>query len=116
VSIGLRDSADYQRRALWVALAVGLFVAFGGGGFGFFGGGDLQIWLFIANRLVFGLSLLLCLLLVVPELRARLGGPFRSEPGLFAWAFAALVVGLLLIIAGGIDAALDALDEERPFS
>jgi hypothetical protein len=117
VSIAPRDSADYERRGLWVGLAAGLFLVFGGTGFSFFGGpGDLQIWLFVANRLALGVSLLLCLALVVPELRARLGRRFGSEPTLFALAFAAMVAALLLLIASGIEEALDALDEERPFS
>jgi hypothetical protein len=33
----------------------------------------------------------------------------------FAWAFAFLALGVLLAIAAGIEAAIDALDEEVPF-
>jgi hypothetical protein len=111
-----RHSPDYQRRGLWLGLAVALVIALGGGGFSYFAGGKVQVWLFVANRVALGLSLLLCLVLVVPELRARLGTRFRSEPTVFAWAFAALVLGLLLAIVSGIEAAIDSLDEDSPFN
>jgi hypothetical protein len=117
VSVERRELSDHQRRALWLGVAVAVVIALGGGGGGFtyFVGGKLHVWLFVANRVALGLSLLLCLVLVVPELRSRLGARFRSEPTVFAWAFAALVLALLLAIASGIEAAIDSLDEDLPF-
>ena len=116
MSVERRELSDHQRRALWLGVAVAVVIALGGGGgFTYFGGGKLQVWFFVANRVALGLSLLLCLVLVVPELRSRLGARFRSEPTVFAWAFAALVLALLLAVASGIEAAIDSLDEDIPF-
>jgi heme A synthase len=115
--MSVEPGIDYERRGLWLGLAVALVIALGGvrGGFGFFGVEDLQLWLFAATHVALGLSLILCLLLVVPDLRIRLGPRFRSERGLFEWAFAFLVVALLIALVSGIEASLDAIDEERPF-
>jgi hypothetical protein len=108
---------DYQQRGLWLGLAGALVIAFGGGspGFAFYGGQQLQVWLYVASRVVLAFSLVLCLLLVVPDLRARLGDRFRSESTVFAWAFAFLVVALLISIVSGIEGAIDSLDEDTPF-
>lgn len=113
--MSLERGTDYERRGLWLGLAVALVIALGGGGFGFtyFGDQKLQIWLFVASRMALGLSLLLSLL-VVPELRARLGARFRSEPRVFAWAFGLLVLALLISIAAAIQVAIDSLDEDLP--
>jgi hypothetical protein len=105
---------DYQQRGLWLAFAVALVIAFGGGG-QFFGSHEIQIWLYMASRVALALSLLLCLLLVVPDLRTRLGDRFRSGPTLFGWAFAFLVAALLISIVSSIEGAIDALGEDRPF-
>ena len=71
---------DYQQRGLWLGLASAVVIAFGGGSLGgFFGGGDLQVWFFVANRVALAISLLLCLLLVIPDLRARLGTTFAPN-------------------------------------
>jgi hypothetical protein len=112
--VSVERGTDYERRALWLGLAVALIASFGSGG-AFFGDGDLQIWLFIASRVALGLSLLLSLLLVVPELRAPLGQRFRSQQRVFAWAFGLLVLALLIAIASSVEAAIDALDEDLPF-
>jgi hypothetical protein len=113
--MSVEPGIDYERRGLWLGLAVAIVVALGvgRGSFGFFGNQDLQLWLFAASHVALGFSLILCLLLVVPELRTRLGPRFRSERGLFTWAFVFLVVALLIALVSGIEAALDALDDER---
>ena len=114
MTVERRDpSADYSQRGLWLALVIALVVTFGGGG-AFYGGHEIQIWLYMASRVALGLSLLLCLLLVIPDLRARVGDRFRSERNVFALAFAVLVVALLISIASSIEGAIDALGEE-PF-
>ena len=117
MTVERRDSPrDYQQRGLWLGLAGALVIALGGGSLGvFYGGHDLQVWLYVASRVALALSLFLCLLLVIPDLRARLGDRFRSEPTVFGWAFAFLVAALLISIISGIEAAIDSLDEDTPF-
>jgi hypothetical protein len=112
-----RRDPGYEPRSLWLALVVGLVVVLrlGSPGFSIYGGQDLQVWLYVASSVALGLSLLLCLLLLVPELRARLGPRFRDERGVFAWAVGLFVLGLLITIAAGIEAAIDSLDEDPPF-
>jgi hypothetical protein len=106
---------DYQQRGLWLGLAGALVIASGGGG-AFFGGHEIQIWLYVASRVALALSLVLCLLLVIPDLRTRLGDRFRSEPTVFGWAFTCLVGGILISIVSGIEGAIAALlDEDTPF-
>ena len=114
--MSLERGTDYERRGLWLGLSVAVVIAFGGGvtGFAYFGERDVQVWLFVANRVALGISLLLSLLLVVPELRRRFGR-LRSERVLFAWAFGFLVLGLLISIGAAVEGAIEALDEEVPF-
>ena len=116
--MSVERGTDYERRGLWLGLAVGLVIGLGGGStfFGYLGAHKLQIWLFVASRVALGLSLLLSLLLVAPELRARLGPRFRSEPRVFARAFGMFVLALLISIAAAIQGAIDSLDEDLPFN
>jgi hypothetical protein len=115
VSVG--PGTDYERRGLWLALVVGLVVVLrlGSPGFSIYGGQKLQVWLYIASSAALGLSLLLCLMLLVPDLRARLGPRFREERMVFSWAVGLFVLGLLITIAAGIEGAIDSLDEDTPF-
>ena len=69
----------------------------------------------MTSRVALALSLLLCLLLVIPDLRMRLGDRFRSEPNVFGWAFAFLVAALLVSIVSSIEGAIGALGEDSPF-
>jgi hypothetical protein len=118
MTVERRDSPrDYQQRGLWLGVAAALVIALGAGtpGFALYGGQTLQVWLYVASRVALALSLVLCVLLVVPDLRARLGNRFRSEPTVFGWAFALLVVALLISIISGIEGAIDSLDEDTPF-
>ena len=109
---------DLERRSLWLALAVGLIVIFRSAspGFVYFGRGrDLQLWLSVASLIAFGLSLCLCLLLVVPELRARVGQRFRDRGLVFSWSFGLFILGMVITIAAAVEAAIDLLDEDTPF-
>ena len=114
MSVG--PGTDYEGRGLWLGLAVAVVFALGGGapGFSFFGDRDLQIWLFVASRIALGLSLVLGFLLVVPEVRRRLGQQFRSERTVFAWAFGFLVLAILISVVAAVEGAINSLDEDFP--
>jgi hypothetical protein len=114
VSLERRDP-DYERRSLWLALVVGLIVALRPPRFATGGGQDLQIWLYVVSSAALGVSLLVCLLLLVPEVRERLGPRLRDERNVFAMAVAFFVLGLLITIVAGIESAIDLLDEDTPF-
>jgi hypothetical protein len=109
---------DYEGRALWLGLVGGLVTVFRAGARGFvgLGGGhvDFQIWMYALSLVAFGLSVCLCLLLVVPEWRAKLG-PLRQERPVYGWAFALFVLGVVLTVVAFAEGAIDALDEEQQF-
>jgi hypothetical protein len=109
-----RPDAGYERRSLWLGIAIALVVAWRGP-FAYFGDKDLQVWLYVASAVALGLSLVLCVLLIVPEFRARVLPQFRSERAMFSWAFALFVLGIVITIAAEIQGAIDSLDEDRPF-
>jgi membrane protease YdiL (CAAX protease family) len=114
VSIAPRDS-DYERRSLWLALAVGLVVVLRPPRFATGPGQDLQIWLYVVSSAALGVSLLLCLLFLIPGVRERFGPRLRDERNVFAMAVAFFVLGLLITIVAGIESAIDLLDEDTPF-
>jgi hypothetical protein len=115
-----RAPRDHEGRGLWLALVAGLVTVFRAGarGFASVGGGghvDFQIWLYVLSLVAFGLSVCLCLLLVVPDLRARLGPRLREERPVFAWAFGLFVLGIALTVVAFAEGAIDSLDEESQF-
>lgn len=110
---------DYEGRALWLGLVGGLVTVFRAGARGFsgLGGGhvDFQLLMYVLSLVAFGLSVCLCLLLVVPEWRAKLGARLRQERSVYAWAFALFVLGVALTVIAFAEGAIDALGEENQF-
>jgi hypothetical protein len=114
-----RAPRDYEGRSLWLALVAGLVLVFRAGarGFATAGGGghfDFQVWLYVLSLVAFGLCVLLCLPLAVPELRARLGPQLHERP-LFGWAFGLFALGIVLTVVAFAEGAIDSLDEDQPF-
>jgi hypothetical protein len=110
---------DYEGRALWLGLVGGLVTVFRASSRGFsgLGGGhvDFQIWMYVLSLVAFGLSVALCVLLVVPEWRAKLGPRVREERPVYTWAFSLFVLGVVLTVIAFAEGAIDALDEENQF-
>src|ERR671924_519867 len=103
------DLHDYERRSLWLVLAVGLAVILRNPGFvGYAGHKTFQIWTYVASLVAFGLSICLGLLLVIPELRARLGR-LRDEGLVFAWAAGLFALGIVITIVAFCQLAIDSL-------
>jgi hypothetical protein len=114
-----RAPGDYEGRALWLALVAGLVLVFRAGARGFaLAGGtghvDFQIWMYVLSLVAFGVCVVLCLPLVVPELRAKLGPQFRDRR-LFSWAFGLFALGVVLTVVAFAEGAIDSLDENQPF-
>jgi hypothetical protein len=117
VTVEPRGAQDYERRSVWLALAVGLAVILRSPGFVGYGGDHhkFQVWAYVASLIAFGLSVCLCLLLLVPEVRARLGRRLREDRLAFVWALGLFVVGILITIVSFAELAIDSLDEDTPF-
>jgi hypothetical protein len=118
--LGERPGAapDYERRCLWLAVVTGVILVLRGAPtYGFvLGSNDVQIWLFVASVIAFGLCIALCLPAVVPEVRARLRWPaLREQQSLFKWAFVLFFVGLVITTAAYVEAAISSLDNPSPF-
>jgi hypothetical protein len=119
MTVETRTSQDYEGRAFWLALVAGLVLVFRAGarGFALAGGSghvDFQIWMYVLSLVAFGVCVLLCLPLVIPELRAKLGPQLRDRR-LSAWAFGLFALGVVLTVVAFAEGAIDSLDEERQF-
>jgi hypothetical protein len=115
-----REVRDFEGRALWLGLVGGLVTVFRASarGFSSLGGGghvDFQLVLYALSLVAFGLSVALCVLLVVPEWRAKLGPRVRQERPVYTWAFALFAVGVVLTVIAFVEGAIDALGEETQF-
>jgi drug/metabolite transporter (DMT)-like permease len=118
--LGERPGAapDYERRSLWLAVVTGLVLVLRGGpSSGFvYDPDDLQVWLFVASVVAFGLCVVLCLLAVVPEFRSRFRRPaLREQPSLFKWAFVLFALGLVITCVAYVEASISSLDNPSPF-
>ncbi len=115
MTVERRDAQDYERRSLWLTLAVGLAVILRSPGFVAYGGQKFQTWAYVATLVAFGLSICLGLLVLVPELRGRLGRRFRDERTTFASAVGLFALGIVITIVAFVELAIDSLDEDTPF-
>jgi hypothetical protein len=119
VTVEPRAPRDYEGRGLWLALVAGLVLILRAGATGFsaFGRGhvDFQIWIYVLSLVAYGLCVCVCLLLVVPEWRAKLGPRLREERTAFMWAFGLFVLGIVLTVVAFAEGAIDSLGEENRF-
>jgi hypothetical protein len=108
---------DPDRRSLTLGLASALVLILRAGPGGFiYGAGKLEIGLYVAAVIAFGLASVLASLVLLPRVASRAPRRYREPTAIFELSLAAFVLGVVLTTIQFAEVAIRQFGDSSPFS